>query len=396
MLKVVLRPKREHSVLRGHPWIFSGAVAQEPGADVAAGSTVEVRAADGALLGYGAWSPASQIRVRMWVFGEGTAEINAAWFRERVFRAVGARAAFFAQGATSGFRLINAESDGLPGVTVDWFDGVAVCQLTSAGAEFWRDAIVAALLECVPCSCVYERSDADARRREGLEARCGVLSGALPDEIVIGEYGCRFGVDVREGHKTGFYLDQRESRRIVAGYAPGCEVLNTFCYTGGFGIAALAGGATQVTQVDVSAAAIERARANTLLNHCSLENSEFIVGDVFDVLRRFRDSRRQFDLIVLDPPKFADSKGALMKAARGYKDINVLGMKLLRAGGVLATFSCSGAVSAEFFRTIVAEAAADAKREVQILERLQQPADHPELVSFPEGNYLKGLLCRVF
>ncbi len=392
---VTLKPKRSFPTECRHPWIFSGAVdsvSREP----EPGETVQVVSDDGRILGLGAWSPASQIRVRMWIYGPG-GSVDAAFIRDRVQRAIGQRAMFLADGVTNAFRLINAEADGLPGVTVDFYNGWCVAQFTAAGAERWKETVADAVMACFPCNGLYERSDADVREREALEAVNRLMRGEEPPAaILIEENGCKFEVDVRGGHKTGFYLDQRDNRILFAPYANGCEVLNAFSYTGGFGIAALAAGAAKITHVDLSAPALEQARANTLLNACKAEQSEFIQGSVFDVLRRFRDQRRSFDAVVLDPPKFADSKGALMKAARGYKDINLLGIKLLRPGGLLATFSCSGAMDSELFHTIVAEAARDAGRDVQVIRRLQQAADHPESLAFPEGFYLKGLLCRVW
>ena len=393
MITVTLKPKRDYSIRQRHPWIFSGAVENTVAAEP--GETVRVVSDTGEFLAWGAWSPESQIRIRAWSFREQDV-IDEAWFANRVKSAVGMRASFLADGTCTAFRLICSESDGLPGVTADYYNGFIVCQISTVGAEKWKSVIAKALMDAFPCEGVYERSDLDSRKHEGLAETTGVLAGKEPPELIeILENGCRYEVNVRQGHKTGFYLDQRDNRKLVAAYSVGAEVLNTFCYTGGFGVAALVAGAIRVTQVDSSEPALEQAKRNTLLNCCSHENAEYICGNVFDLLRRFRDARRSFDLIVLDPPKFADTKAAALKAARGYKDINVLAMKLLRPGGILATFSCSGAVTPEFFRTIVAESAIDAGRDVQILHRLQQPPDHPEGLAFPEGLYLKGLLCRV-
>ena len=248
----------------------------------------------------------------------------------------------------------------------------------------------------MPCRGIYERSDADVREKEGLQTVTGLLAGdEPPDQIEIYENDCRYLVNVREGHKTGFYLDQRDNREIIRRYANNAEVLNAFSYTGGFGIAAVAAGATSVTHVELSEQALDLAEKNTALNTCEVKNSTFIRGDVFEVLRKFRDEGRSFDVVVLDPPRFASSKGQLMKAARGYKDINLLGMKLLRPGGVLATFSCSGLMTPDLFHKVVADAAVDAGRDVQVIKRLQQSSDHPEGLCFPEGLYLKGLLCIV-
>ncbi len=395
MCDLTLYPNREFSVLRRHPWIFSGAVASVDGSP-ASGETVRVLSADGAVLGAGAYSPTSQIRVRMWSFDPKTV-VDAEFIGDRVARVVGSRALFVADGATNAFRLVNSEADGMPGLIADRYGDWIVCQFTSAGAERWKTEIVAALQRFSPCRGVYERSDVDVRGHEGLEPATGVLAGEPPPErIEIVENGCRYMVDVREGHKTGFYLDQRDNRELVKHYANGCDVLNAFSYTGGFGIAAVAAGAASVTHVDLSASALELAKANTALNTCHVEDSAFIQGNVFEVLRKFRDESRSFDLVILDPPKFAESKGSLMKAARGYKDINLLGIKLLRPGGVLATFSCSGLMTPELFHKVVSDAAVDAKRDIQVISRMQQATDHPEGLCFPEGLYLKGLLCRAW
>ncbi len=393
MIEITLRPHRDFSAMRRHPWIFSGAIAAESGTPTS-GETVRVCAADGTFLGLGAYSPTSQIRVRMWTFDEKQC-VDEAFMRERVARAVGTRALFLAEDHVNAYRLVHAEADGLPGVVADLYDEWIVCQFTTAGAERWKQEIVAALQAYVPCRGVYERSDVDIRAYEGLAPTTGVLAGEAPPERVgILEYGCRYWVDVRTGHKTGFYLDQRDNRNLIKRYANGCDVLNAFSYTGGFGIAALSAGALSVTHLDLSGAVLELAQENARLNTCEVNPADFVQGNVFELLRKFRDENRSFDLIILDPPKFADSKGSLMKAARGYKDINLLGIKLLRPGGILATFSCSGLMTPELFHKVVSDAAVDARRDIQVLKRLQQAEDHPEGLCFPEGLYLKGLLCR--
>lgn len=394
MSVIFLKTGRDHATRRRHPWIFSGAIARVEG-EAAAGDTVEVRADDGERLGRGAWSPASQIRVRMWSFDPAEA-VDAAFMEGRLARALGGRALLLADDVTDAMRLVNAEADGLPGLVVDRYGDHLVCQFTAVGVERWKTEIVAALGRLWPCAGISERSDGEVRAHEGLPAAVGVLAGAPPPErVTLREHGCRYQADLLRGHKTGFYLDQRDNRARVAHYAAGGEVLNAFAYTGGFGVAALAAGATAVTHVELSAEALELARVNTLLNVCKTDSSSFIAGDVFTVLRTFRDSRRTFDLIVLDPPKFVDARAHLMAACRGYKDINLLALKLLRPGGILATFSCSGLLSPEQFQKVVADAAVDARRDVQILQRLRQASDHPEGLCFPEGLYLKGLLCRV-
>lgn len=389
---LTLQPKREFSVQRRHPWIFSGAVAKVAG-NPGPGDTVCVQAADGTFLGMGAYSPASQIRMRMWTFTP--CEIDAAFISNRIAQAVGGRSLFLAESVTDAYRLVNAEADGLPGLIADRYGDWIVCQFTAVGAERWKREIVEALQRFSPCRGIYERSDVDVRSREGLQPLTGLLAGEMPpDRLEIVEHGCRYFVDVKQGHKTGFYLDQRDNRALIKRYANGLDVLNAFSYTGGFGVAAVTAAAASVTHVDLSEPALALARENTGLNTCHPEESTFICGNVFEVLRGFRDAAKSFDLIILDPPKFADAKGSLMKAARGYKDINLLGMKLLRPGGLLATFSCSGLMTPELFDKVVADAAVDAKRDFQVIKRLQQAEDHPEGICFPEGLYLKGLFCR--
>lgn len=400
---VVLRQGRERSVERRHPWIFSGAVERVEGSPVS-GETVSVRGSDGRILGFGSWSPVSQIRVRMLAFGPDRIPDDA-FVKELVTasidrrRAIGCQLSPFAE-RYRGVRLVHGESDGLPGVVVDSYDGWCVVQLASAGAERFRAAIAEALMEHGARG-VFNRSDVDSRKREGLplDGTVGVLAGdEPPDMIEIHEGAIRYLVDVRKGHKTGFYLDQRDARAQVGELARGREVLNCFSYTGGFGLACAAGGAASVVNLDLSQPALDIAKRNfdLLFSGAAVDACpvEFVCADVFKQLRKYRDERRQFDMIVLDPPKFADTKAQLMRAARGYKDINLLAMKLLRPGGILATFSCSGAMSADMFETVCREAASDAARGFQIIAQTRQAADHPVALSFPEGAYLKGLILR--
>lgn len=396
MKEVVIKKGREFSIKRRHPWVFSGAVAQAD-EGIGSGETVRVRDAKGAVLGFGAWSPVSQIRVRMWTFSA-TEIVDAAFFERRLATAVQTRNEIgVLHGDDNALRLVNAEADGLPGLVVDRYGDFLVCQFTAAGVERWKGEIVSALARLqASCAGIYERSDVETREREGLDLVAGVLRGTEPPErIEIHEHGCRYGVDVRGGHKTGFYLDQRDNRARVAAAASGRDVLNAFSYSGGFGIAAAVAGARHVTHVDLSQPALDLARSNAALNEIGEDRSEMIAGDVFQVLRQFRDSRRTFDMVVLDPPKFVESKGQVMAGCRGYKDINLLGIKLLRPGGLLVTFSCSGLVTAELFHKVVAAAAVDSGRKVSVIGRLQQSPDHLEDICFPEGLYLKGLLCRV-
>ena len=405
MKTVVLKSKRDYSVRRRRPWVYSGAIDVEP-SGIGVGETVAVADASGETLGYGSYSPALQIRVRMLSFDAKTVP-DAAFVRGLVASAVGRRADFFAHGYTNAVRLVNAESDRLPGVVADYYAGYVVVQLTSAGADAHRDEIADALMTFAPfCLGVSERLDLKDREKEGLVARVAdesgsgtevfrVLRGAEPPaEIEIVEGPCKFLVDVRKGHKTGFYLDQRDARMLVGSLANGCEVLNCFSYTGGFGLFARACGAAKVTQVDVSGDALAMAKKNEQLVHMCGTTMEYVEADVFEYLRKCRDEGRTFDMIVLDPPKFAATKSQVMKAARGYKDINLLAMKLLKPNGYLATFSCSGAMTPELFDQVLAEAAQDAKRDFQVIARTRQGLDHPVALSFPEGFYLKGVVLR--
>jgi 23S rRNA (cytosine1962-C5)-methyltransferase len=393
MKQLILKPGREKSLLRRHPWVFSGAVARAEG-DPEAGDTVAVRAAGGEYLAWAAYSPASQIRARVWSWEE-EEHIDGDFLRVRLRRALDARERLIAADASDALRLVHGESDGLPGVIADRYGEVVVLQLLSAGAERWRAELADSVRELTGCACVYERSDADVRELEGLPAKSGVLFGALPVAgLQIREHGLVYGVDVVQGHKTGFYLDQRDNRKRIGELAQGREVLNCFCYSGGFTLNALAGGAVSVLSVDSSAAAIAQAKDNLARNKLDAARAEWQEADVFKYLRTLRDQGRSFDLIVLDPPKFAPTAAFAEKAARGYKDINLLALKLLRPGGLLASFSCSGGISAELFQKILAGAALDAGVEASIVGRFAAAADHPVLLSFPEGDYLKGLLLR--
>lgn len=395
MPSLTLKPSREKSLTRRHPWVFSGAIAHVEG-NPQSGETVTIHAHDGAPLALAAYSPHSQIAARVWSFNP-EEKIDPAFFRLRLQRALTARDPISnLQSLISALRLVNAESDGLPGLIVDRYAEFLVCQFLSAGAEYWKQEIVTLLADLHPYGGIYERSDVEVRAKEGLPPSTGVLAGQPPgDEVIIDEYDCRFAVDVRGGHKTGFYLDQRDNRRWVGELARGREVLNCFAYTGGFAVWALKGGAAHVINVESSAAALEMAARNIALNELDSSKVENVIGDVFHVLRHYRDARRQFDLIVLDPPKFAESRSQIESASRGYKDINLLAFKLLRPGGLLVTFSCSGLITPDLFQKIVASAALDAGRDAQIIQRLTQAPDHPVALSFPEGEYLKGLVCRV-
>lgn len=390
---VVLKAGREKPVLRRHPWVFSGAVARIEGRPDD-GDVVDVVAEDGTFLARGYLNRRSQIVVRLLTWSPAQ-QVDEAFWRARLEAAVARRAPLLAeeQGAC---RLVHAESDGLPGLVVDRYGAYLVIQFLTLGVERRRDLLVGALADLLQPQGIYERDDEAVREKEGLPLQTGVLWGEEPPDLVeIQEGGLRFLVDLRQGHKTGFYLDQRENRQRLLRYAAGREVLNAFAYTGGFGLYALKGGAASVVNVDTSEGALDLARQNFARNGWDEERVSFVVGDVFQVLRRYREEGRQFDLIVLDPPKFARSAADVPAATRGYKDINLLAFQLLREGGILFTFSCSGAISADLFQKVVFGASVDAGRDAQILERLTQAPDHPVLLSFPEGEYLKGLVCRV-
>jgi 23S rRNA (cytosine1962-C5)-methyltransferase len=386
---IVLKKGREKSLKRRHPWIFSGAVEKANGK---AGDTVEVRDSGGKPIALAAYSPKSQIRARVWTFDPKEA-IGADFFRNRIEKALALREALPAAKQSNALRLVNAESDGLPGLVVDRYDDVLVAQFLAAGVERWRDPILDALMELSGCAAIYERSDAEVRKLEGLEPKVGFARGNRnASRCPIIEHGLNFRVDVEQGQKTGFFLDQRDNRQRVRALAAGREVLDGFSYTGGFSIAALAGGAKRVIAVESSKEALEIAKENLAANPLDASRVEFVQADVFSFLRTLRDKNRKFGLIVLDPPKFAPTAAQAQKAARAYKDINLWALKLLAPGGLLATFSCSGGVSAELFQSIVAGAAVDAGAEAKIIERFGAAADHPVATEFPEGEYLKGLL----
>jgi 23S rRNA (cytosine1962-C5)-methyltransferase len=391
---IQLKPGKEKSLLRRHPWVFSGAIAHLEG-QPAAGATVAVTSSKGEFLGWGAYSPHSQIRLRIWDWEQLTC-IDQAFFYERLQRAIEARRGIPDLEATDALRLVHAESDGLPGLIVDRYADTLVLQCLSSGPEAWLETIATQLCELTGCRDLYERSDVDVRKLEGLPARVGLLRGSEPPErIHIHEGENRYAVDVRTGQKTGFYLDQRSNRLLVGRLAAGKETLDCFSYSGGFAVAMLRSGARSVLRLDSSQDALALGDENLALNAFHVEKSPSLQGDVFQLLRTFRDQGRSFDLIVLDPPKFAPTVAQAQRAARGYKDINLLAFKLLRPGGLLATFSCSGGIDAGLFQKIVAGAALDAGVQAQIIDRLQQASDHPVALNFPEGAYLKGLVLRV-
>jgi 23S rRNA (cytosine1962-C5)-methyltransferase len=391
MPNMILNTNREKSLLRRHPWIFASAI-KHMDENHASGGTVDLLSSDGQFLARASYSPISQIRARVWTFNNELVDKD--FFRKRIREAITLRQTSKIADHTNAYRLIHAESDGLPGLIVDRYDDVLVLQSLTAGSEFWKETIADLLVEETGIKNIYERSDADVRELEGLKPIIGLLRGTINDSrLTIDEYGLKFNIDIQNGHKTGFYLDQRHNRHRVGEFAKDRDVLNCFCYTGGFSVHALAGGAKSVLSVDSSADAIALGKENVTLNNFTAEKATWLEGDVFQLLRKFRDENRSFDMIILDPPKFAPTAAHAEKASRAYKDINLLAFKLLRHGGMLFTYSCSGGIDAALFQKIVASAALDAGVDATIIEHLSQGSDHPVSLHFPEGAYLKGLVC---
>ena len=392
--KIVLKPGKEKPVRQRHPWVFSGAIARVEGKP-SDGGLVVVADSRGQPLACGGYNSRSQIRVRIWTWNAAEV-VDADFLCERIRSAGQRREELRRANHTTAYRLVNAESDLLPGLVVDRYGDFLVVQFLTMGAERWRKEILDALVQLEMPKGIYERSDVDARRREGLQFAAGPLWGKEPpDAVEILEHARKFLVDVKGGQKTGFYLDQRENRRRIAAHATEKDILNCFCYTGGFSVYAGAAGAMRIVNVDTSRDALALAKRNVALNGLSVADDEYVEGDVFAVLHKYRDEGRTFDMVILDPPKFAFSQAQVQAAARGYKDINLVAMQILRPGGILATFSCSGLVSPDLFQKIVFGASVDAGRDVQVLEKLSQGSDHPILLSFPESEYLKGFICRV-
>jgi len=396
MQEIKLRPGRERSVLRRHPWIFSGSIdsTHDDGTSIP-GQTVRILDSQAQFLAWGAISPKSKIRVRIWSWDE-SEEVGPRFFQHRLKEAIDLRKKILQDEYTNAYRLVHAESDGLPGLIVDQYDQTLVVQFLTCGVEFWRDTILSELVTITGCSQIFDRSDMEVRLLEGLQPRKGLVYGdnlANPVEIYEGEL--KYLVDVVGGQKTGFFLDQRHNRDAIRDLAAGKSVLDCFAYTGGFSIAALHGGAKDVLALEISAAAIQMATTNLEINKYPVDRVQFEVADVFKYLRQLRDRGRTYDMVILDPPKFAPTAAHAQKAARGYKDINLLAFKLLNPGGLLVTFSCSGGVSSELFQKIVAGAALDAGVAGRIICRLGPGADHPVAINFPEGEYLKGLVIQV-
>ncbi|HGM6988523.1 23S rRNA (cytosine(1962)-C(5))-methyltransferase RlmI [Serratia marcescens] len=393
-MRLHLAKGREKSLLRRHPWVFSGAVQRVEGKALS-GETIDILDSQGKWLARGAYSPESQIRARVWTFQQDE-EINIDFFIRRLQQAQSWRDWVAQRDGLDGYRLIAGESDGLPGITIDRFQNFLVLQLLSAGAEYQRPALLSALQHCYPECSIYDRSDVAVRKKEGLPLAQGPVLGDLPPELLpITEHGMKLLVDIQQGHKTGFYLDQRDSRLAARNYSAGRRVLNCFSYTGAFAVSALMGGCAQVISVDTSQAALDIAKQNVELNKLDLNKAEFVRDDVFQLLRNYRAQGEKFDLIIMDPPKFVENKNQLASACRGYKDINMLALQLLNPGGILLSFSCSGLMPTDLFQKILADAAVDAGRDVQFIEQFRQAADHPVIATYPEGLYLKGFACRV-
>jgi len=391
---IVLKAGRERSLLRRHPWVFGGAIARFEG-QPADGAVVDVQDREGNWLARGYLNRRSQIAVRLLTW-DPAEEIDAAFWRQRLARAVAGRAALFRSPHTTAFRLVHAESDGLPGLVVDRYGDFLVVQFLTLGVALRQGELVEALVELLHPQGIVERSDVEVREKEGLPPATGLLWGQPPPpDLEILENGLRFQVDLMGGQKTGFYLDQRENRALLPPYCEGAEVLDGFAYSGAFGVYAARGGARQVTFVEAASTALQGAQRNLALNDLAHGEHEFIEGNVFQVLRAFRAAGRQFDVVILDPPKFAPTARDVQRASRAYKDINLLAFQLLRPGGTLFTASCSGSVSADLFQKILFGAALDAGRDVQIVGQLRQGSDHPIALTFPEGAYLKGFICRM-
>jgi len=396
MPSLIIKPGREKSLRRKHPWVFSGAIDREVDTP-RPGETVEIISNQGEFLAKASFNPHSQIRARIWTTDQDV-NVDREFFRERITKALSLRQklGFYTPHLSdrlSACRLIHAESDEIPGLIVDQYSDCLVAQFLNAGADYWKETLADLLVELTGIENIYERSDAEVRQLEGLPPVSGVLRGKPFESIDITENGLRFNLSIIQGHKTGFYLDQHFNRLKVRSYARDYDVLDCFCYSGGFAVNALAGGAKTVLAIDSSQEALKLLKKNILLNDLPFGKLEIMEGDVFLTLRKFRDSRRSFDMIILDPPKFAPTASQAERASRAYKDINLLAFKLLKPGGLLCTFSCSGGISPDLFQKIVAGAALDAGVNARIIEVLSQSGDHPVSLYFPEGAYLKGLIC---
>jgi len=390
-MNIKLNAGREKSLLRRHPWVFASAL-QKLDSEPSSGATIDLLSSNGQFLARASYSPISQIRARVWTFED--EPVNREFFRKRIKSAIELRQMSKAESHTNAYRLLHGESDGMPGFVVDRYEDLLVLQSTTAGSDFWKEIVADILVEETGLQNIYERSDVDVRELEGLKPITGILRGAIPNlQVQITEYDLKFNLDIQHGHKTGFYLDQRHNRHRVGEFSKDRDVLNCFCYTGGFSIHALANEAKSVLSVDSSKDALVLLEENIAINRLPADRHTSLEGDVFQLLRKFRDENRSFDMIILDPPKFAPTAAHAEKASRAYKDINLLAFKLLRHGGMLFTYSCSGGIDAALFQKIVASAALDAGTDATIIEHLSQGSDHPVSLHFPEGAYLKGLIC---
>jgi 23S rRNA (cytosine1962-C5)-methyltransferase len=393
--QVILKKGREKSVENRHPWIFSGAISRVEG-DPANGDVVDVWNHRARFVARGIYNAKSQIQVRLLTWNPNDM-IDEDFWRRRLRRAIAGRQALMESQDTDAYRLVHAEADGVPGLIVDQYGTWLGVQFLSMAAERYRSAILNTLVDLVGPQGIYERSDVESREQEGLVPIAGPIWGEVPPDLIeIVESGHTFLVDVKLGHKTGFYLDQRENRQKTSKYFAGKEVLNVFAYTGAFAVYAASVGAKRIINVDTSEVALQLAERNMRRNGFGDREDVYAVGNAFEILRAYKEAEWKFDVVVLDPPKFAQRKGQVDKATRGYKDINLLAMQLIKPGGVLITFSCSGAVNAGLFQKVLFGAAVDASRTVQIIEHLSQGADHPILLTYPESEYLKGFVCRVW
>ena len=393
MKKIILKAGKEKSLLRRHPWVYSGAISRVEG-HPSDGDTVSIYSNQKVFLAHAAYHSKAPIAARVWSWQQDE-RIDEAFFYRKLTHALEFRKELGLSQFSTGCRLVHGESDGLPGLVIDQYSRILVIQIGSVGAERWREVILDILKGLCNPDCIYERSDTDVRELEGLVKRTGVLWGELPHDLIIEENGLHFAVDVMTGQKTGFYLDQRDNRAKIGILAKDKDILNCFCYSGGFSVYAKRAGAKSVLSVDSSEEALKLAQRNFALNGLTTDSQEWQCADVFQMLRKLRDQNRKFDLIILDPPKFAPTASFAAKAARGYKDINLLAFKLLRPGGIVATYSCSSGISSDLFQKIIAGAALDAGISAHIIAQQMAAPDHPILLSFPEGAYLKGLLLKV-
>lgn len=395
--KLILKKGRQKPVLNRHPWIFSGAISRvEGGPDP--GDLVAVCDNQGHHLAVGYFNPASQIRVRL-LSWDPEPNVDSSFWHSRLQKALNGRSLLFSNRKTDAYRLINAEADGLPGFVVDRYRDFLVIQCLTLGIDRRKEMLTELLAKSIQPSGIYERSDSAIRHKEGLSSIKGLLWGeSPPDELIVSENGLQFIVDVDQGHKTGFYLDQRRNRALIRqpSYVAGKSLLNVFAYTGGFSVYAASAEAGPIINVDSSIPALELAEKNMAINGFERSADQYIAGDAFEVLRHFRDQGQKHNVVILDPPKFAHGKGDITRASHGYKDLNLLALQLIQSGGLLMTFSCSGLISEDLFQKILFGATVDAGREVQIIQRLGQSDDHPVLLTFPESSYLKGFLCRVW